>query len=60
MYGLTAVTAVEGATRLIADDGARAGVLAPASAFDPAAFLDALREHGVSYQVDALPQRAPA
>jgi short subunit dehydrogenase-like uncharacterized protein len=60
MYGLTAVTAVEGATRLIADDGAGAGVLSPASAFDPAAFLDALSEHGVSYQVDALPQPAPA
>ena len=58
MYGLTAVTAVEGATRLIGEGGGHAGVLSPASAFDSAAFLDALGKHGVSYHVDALPQPA--
>jgi short subunit dehydrogenase-like uncharacterized protein len=60
MYALTAVTAVEGATRLIEGDAGRAGVLSPASAFDPAGFLDALGEHGVSYQVDARPHAAAA
>lgn len=58
MYGLTAVTAVEGATRLLGDGATRAGVLSPASAFDPAAFLDALAEHGVSHRVDGVPEPA--
>ncbi|MFL5819580.1 MAG: saccharopine dehydrogenase family protein [Solirubrobacteraceae bacterium] len=57
MYGLTAVTAVEGAARL-AGEGAAAGVGSPASAFDATGFLDALGEHGVSYQVDGVPEPA--
>lgn len=53
VYGLTAATVVEGAVRMLADDYDRAGVLSPASAYDPAGFLDALAEHGVSYEVEA-------
>jgi short subunit dehydrogenase-like uncharacterized protein len=49
-YGLTAVIAVEGARRLVAD-GAPAGALTPAQAFAPADFLDALAPHGVTWQV---------
>ncbi|MFJ2828424.1 saccharopine dehydrogenase family protein [Streptomyces sp. NPDC087263] len=49
-YGLTAVIAVEGARRLAAD-GARAGVLSPAQAYDPADFLNFLAPHGVTWQV---------
>ncbi|MEV0162720.1 saccharopine dehydrogenase NADP-binding domain-containing protein [Nonomuraea fuscirosea] len=49
-YGMTAVIAVEGARRL-AEDGAPAGTLAPAQAFDPAGFLDHLTTHGVTWQV---------
>ena len=49
-YGLTAVIAVEGARRLVAD-GAPAGALTPAQAFDVEGFLDALAPHGVTSQV---------
>jgi short subunit dehydrogenase-like uncharacterized protein len=49
-YGLTAVIAVEGARRLVTD-GARAGALTPAQAFDAAGFLDALAPHGVTWRV---------
>jgi short subunit dehydrogenase-like uncharacterized protein len=49
-YGLTAVIAVEGARRLVTD-GAPAGALTPAQAFDAADFLDALAPHGVTWQV---------
>ncbi len=49
-YGMTAVIAVEGARRL-AEDGAPAGTLAPAQAFDPAGFLDHLTTHGVTWKV---------
>ncbi|MGP3965441.1 saccharopine dehydrogenase family protein [Nonomuraea sp. 3N208] len=48
-YGMTAVIAVEGARRLVTD-GARAGTLTPAQAFDPAAFLGYLAtDHDVTY-----------
>jgi short subunit dehydrogenase-like uncharacterized protein len=51
VYGLTAVMTVHGAA-LMAEDGSRAaGVLAPAQAYDPVAFLDALAAHGVTYEV---------
>lgn len=49
-YGTTAVIAVEAARRLAAD-GAPAGVLASAQAFDAAGFLDFLGDHGVSWSV---------
>ncbi|MCK2219985.1 saccharopine dehydrogenase NADP-binding domain-containing protein [Actinomadura sp. ATCC 31491] len=54
-YGMTAVIAVEGARRLVAD-GARPGVLTPAQAFDPAAFLSHLAAaHDVTWQVTQEP-----
>jgi short subunit dehydrogenase-like uncharacterized protein len=50
VYGLTAVTSVYGAS-LLADAGYdRSGVLSPASAFDPVAFLDHLSDHGVTWE----------
>jgi short subunit dehydrogenase-like uncharacterized protein len=48
-YGLTAVIAVEGARRV--DDGAPAGALTPAQAFDATDLLDALAPHGVTWRV---------
>jgi short subunit dehydrogenase-like uncharacterized protein len=52
VYGLTAVTVVEGAARMLAGGYARAGVLAPASAFDARDFLDTLASAGVTYELD--------
>jgi short subunit dehydrogenase-like uncharacterized protein len=52
VYGLTAVTVVEGAVRMLAEDYDRAGVLSPATAYDPAGFLDALAEHDVTYELE--------
>jgi short subunit dehydrogenase-like uncharacterized protein len=52
-YGMTAVIAVEGARRLVVD-GAPAGTLTPAQAFDPASFLDHLTAHGVTWHVTAI------
>ncbi|MEU7872846.1 saccharopine dehydrogenase NADP-binding domain-containing protein [Dactylosporangium sp. NPDC049140] len=49
-YGITAVIAVEAARRLVAD-GAKAGVLAPAQAYDPTSFLNFLATHGVSWTI---------
>lgn len=52
VYGLTAVSLAHGAM-LCADPAYdRKGALAPAQAFDPAAFLDAL---GLDYEVEAVP-----
>ncbi|WAL64986.1 hypothetical protein ORV05_29315 [Amycolatopsis cynarae] len=42
--------AVESARRLVAEPVAP-GVLAPAQAFDPAAFLDHLTAHGISWTI---------
>jgi short subunit dehydrogenase-like uncharacterized protein len=50
VYGLTAAIAVHAARRLAAEGFDRAGVLAPASAFDPVEFLDHLGTRGVSYE----------
>ncbi|MFE3226057.1 saccharopine dehydrogenase family protein [Nocardia sp. NPDC059228] len=52
-YASTAVIAVEAARRLVAD-GAPAGTLAPAQAFDAASFLDHLATTGVTWQVEEL------
>jgi short subunit dehydrogenase-like uncharacterized protein len=49
-YGTTAVIAVEAARRL-GTDGAAAGVLTPAQAFDPAGFLAFLAPHGISWAI---------
>jgi short subunit dehydrogenase-like uncharacterized protein len=48
VYGLTAVTAVHGAALMAEPGYDRRGVLSPAGAYDPAAFLAALAEHGVA------------
>jgi short subunit dehydrogenase-like uncharacterized protein len=50
MQGITAVIAVEGARRLVAD-GTKSGVLAPAQVYDPADFLDHLAAHGVRWSI---------
>jgi short subunit dehydrogenase-like uncharacterized protein len=59
-YGLTAVTTSHGA--LLAADPSfdRAGALAPAQAFDPDSFLNALSDFGVAFEVEPLPERAAA
>lgn len=51
VYALTAVTAVHGAALMREPGYDRAGVLAPASAYDARAFLDALAPHGVAYEI---------
>ena len=55
IYGLTAVTTVHGALLLAA--GGAAGAHAPASAFEPLAFLEHLAPFGVSWE---LPEGAGA
>ncbi|MBO2463271.1 saccharopine dehydrogenase family protein [Actinomadura violacea] len=50
-YGTTAVIAVEGARRLVAD-GAPAGTRTPAEAFDPADLLGFLAASGASWRVE--------
>jgi short subunit dehydrogenase-like uncharacterized protein len=49
IYGITAVTTVEGALRMAAPGFDRKGALAPAQAYDARSFLDALAPHGVTY-----------
>jgi short subunit dehydrogenase-like uncharacterized protein len=58
VYGLTAVSLAHGA--MICADPAydRSGALAPAQAFDPASFLAALADCGVSVEVEPLPAAA--
>ncbi len=58
VYGLTAVGLAHGAL-LCADPGYdRRGALAPAQAFDPASFLAALADVGLSFEVEPLPSAA--
>jgi hypothetical protein len=38
----------------------RRGALAPAQAFDPGSFLEALAESDVDFEVEPLPERAAA
>jgi short subunit dehydrogenase-like uncharacterized protein len=52
MYGITAVIAVRAAELLAAEGFDRAGVLAPAQAFDAEAFLRFLEPHGVTFEVE--------
>ena len=49
VYGLTAVTSVHGASLLAHSGYDRSGVLSPASAFDPVAFLSHLSDHGLAW-----------
>jgi short subunit dehydrogenase-like uncharacterized protein len=51
IYGLTAVTAVHGASLLADAEYDRTGVLSPASAFHPAPFLNFLTDHGLSWEL---------
>ena len=53
VYGLTAACTAHAAALLAEPDYARSGVLSVASAFEPVAFLDALKEHGLSWEVSA-------
>lgn len=53
VYGLTAVTMVEGALRLAEPGYAKAGALAPSQAYDPADFLAAIADAGITYEIDA-------
>ncbi|MFE0156544.1 saccharopine dehydrogenase family protein [Nonomuraea sp. NPDC059007] len=53
-YGTTAVIAVESIRRLIADP-AKPGVLAPAQAYHPTAFLDFLIPHGILWTIEDAP-----
>lgn len=58
VYGLTAASLAHGA-QLCADPGyERSGALAPAQAFDPASFLAALADFGVSVEIEPLPAAA--
>lgn len=49
VYGVTAATIVESAARMAAPGFSASGVLAPAEAFDPASFLDAV---GLDWELD--------
>ena len=53
VYGLTAACTAHAAALLAEPDYARSGVLSVAGAFEPVAFLDALKEHGLSWEVSA-------
>lgn len=55
VYGLTAVTTTHAALLCADPSYDRRGALAPAQAFDPAAFLAALADFGVSTSLDPLP-----
>jgi short subunit dehydrogenase-like uncharacterized protein len=58
VYGLTAMSLAHGAM-LCADPAfERGGALAPAQAFEPAAFLAALADPGLSVEVEPLPAAA--
>ncbi len=54
VYGITAVTTVEGALRMAAPGYDRKGGLAPAQAYDAADFLTTLAPHGINWNVQEL------
>jgi short subunit dehydrogenase-like uncharacterized protein len=60
VYGLTAVTTSHAALLTASPDFDRSGALAPAQAFDPAAFFAALEEFGVELDVEPVPEPAAA
>lgn len=60
VYGLTAVTTASAALLCADPSYDRHGALAPSQAFDPAAFLAALADFGVSTSLDPLPEPAGA
>jgi short subunit dehydrogenase-like uncharacterized protein len=55
VYGLTAASLAQAAMLCAQPGYDRSGALAPAEAFDPAPFLDALGETGLAYEVEPLP-----
>ena len=57
IYGITAVSTVEGALRMAEPGYDRSGALAPAQAYDPASFLEALRPHGITLPADRAAAR---
>jgi short subunit dehydrogenase-like uncharacterized protein len=59
IYGITAVIAAEGVRRLV-QDGAPAGVRAPAEAFDVEDFLGFLERYGIEWGVDVDARAATA
>ena len=59
VYGITAKCVVHGALLLAEGAHTRSGVLAPAAAFDPVAFLNFLTGHGLSYEIGASPVGSP-
>ncbi len=60
VYGLTATMIVRGALLAAAPGFGCEGAAAPSQAFEPAEFLDALADHGVSYEIEPLPAAATA
>ncbi len=52
IYGSTSIIVAEAATRMAAPDYRRSGALAPAQAFDPAAFMRALAPFGISVEIE--------
>lgn len=58
VYGLTAASLAHGALLCADPDYKRSGALAPAQAFDPASFLAALADFGVSVEIEPLPTAA--
>lgn len=54
VYGLTAFTIAEGATRMAAAGYDRTGALAPSEAFDPADFMRALEPFGVRAEIEPI------
>lgn len=54
VYGITAVTIAEGATRMAREDYAKSGALAPSQAFDPGSFLGCLAPFGISAEIDPV------
>lgn len=55
VYGITGTIVAEAAIRMADPRYDRSGVLAPAEAWDPASFLDALADRGVTYEVASEP-----
>lgn len=60
VYGFTAASLAHGATICAEPGYDRAGALAPAQAFEPAAFLDALAGFVLGYEVERTSEGSPA
>ena len=60
VYALTAASAVQAASLVAAEGYDRTGVLSSATAFDATGFLDALGDHGLTYELDLVAEPAAA